>query len=134
MTSSNAAYYRDYFAKNKAAHDVAKNKYYDANVAKVLVARAKKRASKLGLEFDLSAEALVVPECCPVFGTKLIMNHGGGSGGKANSFSLDRIDSGKGYTHDNVVVVSWRANHVKNNASMAELAAVVDFYTKRGAS
>jgi hypothetical protein len=38
-----------------------------------------------------------------------------------NSYSLDRIDSNKGYVKGNVWVISRRANVIKNNATLEEL-------------
>lgn len=51
-----------------------------------------------------------------------------GSGLSDMSPSLDRLIPSKGYVKGNVVVVSWRANRLKNNASLADLRALVDFY------
>jgi len=49
-------------------------------------------------------------------------------GNNNNSPSLDRIDNTKGYTPDNVVVVSNRANSIKRDATPDELMAVAKFY------
>ena len=38
-----------------------------------------------------------------------------------NSFSFDRIDSSKGYTLDNLEVISVKANRAKNNLTEEEL-------------
>ena len=40
---------------------------------------------------------------------------------KADSKSIDRIDSTKGYTIDNIIIVSWRANELKKDATYEEL-------------
>ncbi len=39
--------------------------------------------------------------------------------------SLDRIDSSLGYVKGNVWVISWRANHIKTDASLEELKQLV---------
>ncbi len=44
------------------------------------------------------------------------------------SFSIDRILSTKGYTADNIVVISQKANRMKNNGTLAEMESLVDFY------
>jgi hypothetical protein len=54
------------------------------------------------------------------------------AGGKPspNSPSLDRIDNSKGYIEGNVIVVSWRANNLKRDASIQELQKIVEFYQR----
>ena len=42
------------------------------------------------------------------------------------SASLDRIEPARGYTPDNVWVISWRANHIKADASLGELEILVE--------
>ena len=42
--------------------------------------------------------------------------------------SFDRIDNSKGYTKDNLVVVSVRVNTIKNVATVKEMYQVADFY------
>ena len=92
---------------------------------KYLLTKAKGRAKKFGIPFDLTKEDIVVPEICPVF--KKLFIYGVGRR-HAFSPSLDRIDNTKGYIKGNVIVVSWRANHLKNDASIKELEALTNFY------
>lgn len=81
---------------------------------------AKTRAKKLGLAWDLSFEDVVVPETCPLLGIPIRF-----STRKEDSIdhspSIDRLDNTKGYTKDNVWVISWRANKIKNDATISEL-------------
>jgi hypothetical protein len=44
-----------------------------------------------------------------------------------SSYSLDRIDSDKGYVKGNVQVISYRANMLKSNASIEELEKVLNW-------
>ncbi len=45
-----------------------------------------------------------------------------------SSPTIDRIDNTRGYTKDNVLVVSHRANSIKSDATLDELEAIVSFY------
>ena len=86
---------------------------------------AKSRASKRGILFEIEIADIIVPEVCPVLGIPL--NTGVGKVTE-NSPSLDRIIPEKGYVRDNIVVVSHKANTIKNNATIEELRKVVVFY------
>lgn len=46
---------------------------------------------------------------------------------RPNAASLDRIDNSKGYVRGNVMVISLRANAIKNNATAEELTAVAAY-------
>lgn len=88
----------------------------------------KNSAKKRGIEFTLTKEqlhSLSFPITCPVLGIPLKYNRGKP---QYDSYSLDRIDSTKGYAMDNVVVISHRANTLKNNATIDELRQMVKFY------
>lgn len=86
----------------------------------------RKRALSVGMEFSLTPgdvlalmrETLV----CPYFGW--LLTH---CPGKLNTLaSVDRIDSSRGYTKDNVRVISYLANLMKSRATEAELLAFAE--------
>ena len=81
---------------------------------------AKHRAKKKGIEFTLELKDIVIPEICPVFGTKFVSN-------TEYTASLDRFDSKLGYTKENTRVISYRANMLKNNATIEELQDVIEY-------
>ncbi len=87
------------------------------------------RAKRKNILFDLVAEDLVVPEICPVLGIKLSSGAGLGKNcrGRAESPSVDRFDNNKGYTKDNVRVISLRANQLKSNGSLEEFERIVKY-------
>lgn len=70
-----------------------------------------------------------IPDNCPALGIPL--NYGGGLGEgytrKDNSPSIDRIDSDKDYTIDNIQILSWRANRIKNDATIKELGLIYNY-------
>lgn len=88
-----------------------------------LFARARRRARDKGIEFDLELEQIEIPELCPLLGIPLKQ-------GKVqcldNSPSLDRINSNKGYTKNNIWVISHKANTAKSNLSLSELKELVE--------
>lgn len=96
------------------------NKWAKSNLAKVLLTGAKARSKKLGLPFDLELDDIVIPDKCPVFGTPF-------DRATRNGPSLDRIVPDRGYVRGNVVVISRRANTIKNDATADELMAVANW-------
>jgi hypothetical protein len=60
-----------------------------------------------------------------VLGIELSFDNVSGCRQNPNSPSVDQLDSAKGYSSDNIRIVSWRANDIKGNASLGELQRVV---------
>lgn len=79
---------------------------------------AKHRAKRNGLPFDLTIDDFDIPQYCPVLGIKL--KPGLGKLHDASP-SLDRIKPEMGYVKDNVVVISYKANRMKSNATTEEV-------------
>lgn len=88
---------------------------------KVIISRlyyeAKKRAKERNFEFTITKEDIVLPDVCPILGVKL-ESHDRVFG--RNSYTLDRIDSTRGYVKGNVRVISWQANYIKSNLSLEQ--------------
>lgn len=94
-----------------------------------LLNRVRSSARDKGLPFNLKLEDIVIPSHCPVLGIEL--EFGKSSTEKSwrdNSPSLDRIVPELGYVKENVIVVSYRANRIKNDATIEELQKVANFY------
>jgi hypothetical protein len=72
----------------------------------------------------LNIDDIIIPEVCPVLGIPLKVNTSRVSSG---SPSLDRKDNNKGYTKDNTYVISYRANSLKNDATIEELEKVINY-------
>lgn len=84
--------------------------------------RAKQRCKTSGREFSIEVSDIVIPDICPILGIPINMNSGR-SGAYSNSPSLDRKDNAKGYTKDNIQVISQKANAMKGAATEEELVA-----------
>ena len=115
------------YGKSKHGKAVRK-KWRTKNFVNILLHSAKKRAKKSGLEFNLIKEKLFIPSKCPVFGTKFIIGNR-----KRVDFapSLDRFDNTRGYTNDNVRVISFRANYLKRDATLKEMKQLVRYMSKK---
>lgn len=87
------------------------------------------RATREGLPFNLDIEDITPPELCPIFGIPLLHRKGKRGAGD-NSPSVDRIIPEKGYVKGNVVVISNRANRIKQDATIEELEKLAAFYRK----
>jgi hypothetical protein len=86
---------------------------------------AKKRARENNIPFDISIEFVerLIDETttCPYLGTELKTNKGKLSW---NSATMDRIIPSLGYIEGNVMLISHRANTIKNDASPEEILRV----------
>lgn len=87
---------------------------------KKMVQAAKTRAKKKGIPFDITFEDFTIPRYCPVLGIELKI--GGGERYHATDAtpSLDRINPRRGYVKGNVIVISMRANRIKNDGDAEE--------------
>jgi hypothetical protein len=84
---------------------------------RAILTSIKARARLKDLDFDLTIEDIRPPEVCPILGIPLHR-----AGCRDGTPSVDRIDNTKGYTKDNIWVISNKANTMKNNATLQELA------------
>lgn len=87
----------------------------------------KANAVRSGKEWSVDFGELVFPEYCPILGIKLDYFS---EKMKEDSVSFDRIDSSKGYISGNVLVVSWRANRIKNDGTAEEHKKIYEFMQK----
>lgn len=102
----------------------------DKKDLKILYNQLKNSAKKRKIEFSLTLldlYELSFPITCPIFNFPLYFNRGMVWD---NSYSIDRIDLTKGYTKDNIIVISQKANKLKSNATLNELQRLVSFYTE----
>lgn len=93
--------------------------YKEQNVQRKILGDARASAKRKGLVFDLTIEDIVIPSHCKYLETPLKLELGKGL--VWSNPSIDRIDSSKGYTKDNIQIISRKANTMKNCSTEAEL-------------
>lgn len=94
----------------------------------VLLRHARQRAKQIGVLCSITADDVNIPAVCPVLGIPLSRGAGKLHDG---SPTLDRLIPEAGYVSGNVSVISHRANRIKNDATLAELEAVVRWMRSR---
>ena len=95
-----------------------------------MVSRTRTNALQKGVEFAMTVSDITLPIHCPALGIELTRP---GGGLKETSPTIDRLDPNIGYVSGNVNVISMRANRFKNNATLAELEAIVTWMRSKGA-
>jgi hypothetical protein len=94
-------------------------KWRAENPAKLMLRRARTRAERKGLKFNIALEDLLpLPTFCPVYGLRLVYDGGAQQDATA---SIDRIENDKGYVKGNVAVISIKANSDKQGSTLARL-------------
>jgi hypothetical protein len=107
-----------YLATRKYRLEKAQNRREKNPVQKILK-QAKATADSKNLEFNLTEEDIVLPETCKYLGS--VLTNVQGQGVVWENYSIDRIDSSKGYVKGNVEIISRKANSMKNMATKDEL-------------
>jgi len=104
-----------------------------ATILTPLYYAARGRARKKGIPFTIKMTDIVIPERCPILGITLDPERRGTLNRRArdNAPSIDRIDPRKGYTPDNIMVISYRANVLKNSALPEEIYKIAEFMRAR---
>ena len=105
------------YVKKRNAKDRERVHSNELSYRKSMLRSAKARALKFNLDFNIDLDDIVLPKVCPLLNIPLSIN----SSNKDYSYSLDKIDPKKGYVKGNVWVISFRANKIKNDASLSEL-------------
>jgi len=120
-----------YWRENRERKKAEQKRRRADNVESLILSRARGRAKKKGIEFNLELEDIKIPTHCPLLSIKLIY----GSGDVNTSPSLDRLIPSKGYIKGNVRVISHRANNLKRDATVEEfklMASRLDKYITEG--
>jgi hypothetical protein len=98
---------------------------------KIMLSSAKYRAKKKGWAFDLDLDELlsIAPDCCPVDGLPFDWERRLEDDRTLPLTipSLDRIDSSRGYTKDNVMFIGDKWNRWKSNMNLDNLELLIQY-------
>lgn len=120
---------RQYTIDNRERLRTQKKEYskriQETNPAQHLLKRIKNSARQRKKQCNLTIEDIIIPTHCPILGIPLVFGTGMATD---NSPSVDRIRSNEGYIKGNIIIISHRANTIKNNATVEELYKIAKFY------
>ena len=97
-----------------------KNWRQKASLEEIMFRAIRDRATRAKIQFLITVEDIKIPEYCPIF-TWIKLEKWEEGKDINNSPSVDRINPLKPYTKDNIQIISYKANRIKNNASFKEL-------------
>ncbi len=125
---------RESYYRNKEQVKITQKKYMKKKAilertdkilhAKYLIQAARARSRKFKLPFSITYLDIPIPEYCPILNIKLFKNHKT----SFNSATVDRIIPNLGYIPGNVIVISCKANQIKNNGTPNEILKVGYFF------
>ena len=100
---------------NNYAYNRARERYNEIKI------RAESKDIDFNIELDWLRYKLEEVSMCPYLGIPLNNTQSEAILNPDYNKSVDRINSNLGYTTDNIVICSVRANRIKNNATLNEL-------------
>ena len=114
-----AEYHATYNKKNYST--VNRRKRYSKNIEVELCHAAKSRSKSKSLDFNITKDDIIIPIKCPVYGVDLDIHN------KTYAPSLDRIDNTKGYIKGNIMVISNKANRLKNSGTIDDFEKILKY-------
>lgn len=89
---------------------------------KYILSKTKAKCKKYNIPFDLELSDIIIPEYCPILGTKLLVGKDTkGKHAHRDLASIDRVDPTLGYVKGNIQVISMLANMMKTNGEKEDL-------------
>lgn len=121
------------YQRNKEKRLKARKQRHSDEPWHQMVITARRSSTRTNVPFDIDAEYVksIFPtdNKCPVFETLFTTSTKGKT--RDQSPSLDKIIPSLGYVKGNVVIISLKANRMKNNGSIEELQRLVNFYLRK---
>lgn len=94
---------------------------YLKNLRQEMFNAAKQRAKNKNITFTITLADVIIPTNCPVFGIPL--DHSD----RFHAPTLDRVINDLGYVPGNVMVISAKANRLKNNGTIDEFEKIIKY-------
>lgn len=110
---------REYYHKHKTMLNPKKRQWDEDNFEWVLWSSCRRRARYEDLNFQLDVSDIIIPKVCPYL--NILLTRTQGEGVVWSNASVDRIDNSKGYTNDNIMIISRMANSMKQHATKEQL-------------
>lgn len=115
------------YQKHKEHFSSISRKYKIENPERHLANTAKRRAKLKNIVYQITHEDINMNSVCPIL--QIPIKNGQGRW-VDSSPTLDRVDNFKGYTPENILVISWRANRLKSDATLDELILLGEWAKK----
>lgn len=90
--------------------------------------KAKRRSIEQSLPFDIEPNDITIPTNCPILGIALFITENRIGD---HSPTVDKIFPELGYVKTNIVVISAKANRIKNNGTVDDIKKVYNWYRKQ---
>lgn len=113
-------------AYNRDRYEVVKkqkHRYAQKRPEHNLLMKRWRRVKGTDIPFTITEKDVIIPTHCPVLGIPLLIRPS--MKDRERSAVIDRINPKRGYVPGNIVVISYRANRIKNDATLKELKALV---------
>lgn len=124
-------YNKSYYKNNKQRILKQQREYYYKKKSEdpihILFIRLRSRAKEKGLRFNIEESDLKIPKRCPILNIPLYFTQGRQT---ANSPSVDRVNTKKGYVKDNVRIISNKANALKSDMSIEDIRRLYKYITE----
>lgn len=121
---------RTYYIQNKDRLKIQRDLRHALDPRKELLTSARRRAKNNNIPFNITLEDIHIPEFCPALKIPL---YPGRNVCCDNSPTIDRLDCSRGYEKGNVLVLSYKANAIKRNATLEELKKLILFLEEQTA-
>lgn len=113
--------------KRQPERSIANKKQRKEDWPNAIIGETRRRAKGNNIPFNIDSEDILMPVLCPILGIPLLV---GDDSPRDNHPSIDRLIPKLGYIKGNIIIVSYRANRIKNDATVEELGKIYKFYKK----